>query len=406
MSWEREIEFVRRLLDRYHIQTLRFRPSEAPEVDLGLRRSMHLVDLHSDLFQQVKERTLYGVEDTLRCRYNALLLPDTGEIFLIGPYLTHEVTEQDLAAVIEKNSLPSSVMPLLKQYYASLSVMILSESVTLGLMDTLAEAVWGRDEPYDAVFYDGVQSIDVLGSLDPEQFNKTISAAELRLMEERYTYEKQLMHAVSSGMTHQAQMIISKISEAMLEPRTMDSLRNVKNYGIICNTLMRKAAEEGGVHPFHIDQLSSTMARKMENIRNTADGMKLFQTMVHKYCLLVRNHSMKQYSQLVQHVILRIETDLTADLSLAAHAAFLNVNSSYLSTLFRRETGITLTEYVNRQRVEHSLFLLNATDMQIQNIAQLCGIPDVNYFTKTFKRIIGKTPKEYRRDTRQSNMAR
>ena len=406
MSWEREIEFVRRLLDRYHIQTLRFRPSEAPEVDLGLRRSMHLVDLHSDLFQQVKERTLYGVVDTLRCRYNALLLPDTGEIFLIGPYLTHEVTEQDLAAVIEKNSLPSSVMPLLKQYYASLSVMILSESVTLGLMDTLAEAVWGRDEPYDAVFYDGVQSIDVLGSLDPEQFNKTISAAELRLMEERYTYEKQLMHAVSSGMTHQAQMIISKISEAMLEPRTMDSLRNVKNYGIICNTLMRKAAEEGGVHPFHIDQLSSTMARKMENIRNTADGMKLFQTMVHKYCLLVRNHSMKQYSQLVQHVILRIETDLTADLSLAAHAAFLNVNSSYLSTLFRRETGITLTEYVNRQRVEHSLFLLNATDMQIQNIAQLCGIPDVNYFTKTFKRIIGKTPKEYRRDTRQSNMAR
>jgi len=38
--------------------------------------------------------------------------------------------------------------------------------------------------------------------------------------------------------------------------------------------------------------------------------------------------------------------------------------------------------------------------MQIQTIAQYCGIPDVNYFTKLFKRNVGKTPKEYRQETR------
>ena len=142
------------------------------------------------------------------------------------------------------------------------------------------------------------------------------------------------------------------------------------------------------------------MARRLEQLRTPADALKLFSTMVHKYCLLVKNHSMKHYSQLVQHVILRIDADLTADLSLKAHADFLNVNPSYLSTLFKRETGMTLTDYVNRQRVEHGIFLLNATDMQIQTIAQYCGIPDVNYFTKTFKKFIGKTPKEYRQDIR------
>ena len=57
---------------------------------------------------------------------------------------------------------------------------------------------------------------------------------------------------------------------------------------------------------------------------------------------------------------------------------------------------MTLTDYVNNKRVEHALFLLNTTTMQIQAIAQHCGIPDVNYFTKTFKKHIGKTPKEYR----------
>ena len=180
----------------------------------------------------------------------------------------------------------------------------------------------------------------------------------------------------------------------------MDSLRNLKNYGIVLNTLLRKAAEQGAVHPLYIDKLSSDMARRLEMTRTPADCLDMYHTMVHKYCLLVKNHSMRNYSQLVQHVILRIESDLTADLSLKAHAEFLNVNPSYLSTLFKKETGVTLTEYVNRQRIEHGIFLLNATDLQVQTIAQYCGFPDINYFTKTFKRMIGQTPKAYRQSVR------
>ena len=105
---------------------------------------------------------------------------------------------------------------------------------------------------------------------------------------------------------------------------------------------------------------------------------------------------MKGYSPLIQRVITRIDSDLTADLSLKAIASLLNVNPSYLSTQFKKETGSTLTDYVNRKRVEHAILLLNSTSMQIQTIALYCGIPDVNYFTKLFKKYINKTPKEYR----------
>lgn len=55
-----------------------------------------------------------------------------------------------------------------------------------------------------------------------------------------------------------------------------------------------------------------------------------------------------------------------------------------------------LTEYVNRKRIEYGVLLLNTTNMQIQTIAQHCGISDINYFTRIFKKQIGKTPKEYR----------
>lgn len=121
--------------------------------------------------------------------------------------------------------------------------------------------------------------------------------------------------------------------------------------------------------------------------------------MVYAYSNLVKNHSMKNFSLLVQKVITLIDSDLTADLSLSTQANLLNVNASYLSALFKKETGSTLTEYVSKKRVEHASFLLASTSLQIQAIAQACGIYDVNYFTKMFKKITGKTPKEYREDS-------
>ena len=122
----------------------------------------------------------------------------------------------------------------------------------------------------------------------------------------------------------------------------------------------------------------------------------LSREMIRKYCLLVTNHSMKDYSLLIRKVLTQIDLDLTADLSLKVQAKALGVNASYLSTLFKRETGKTLTEYVNGKRIEYAIFLLNSTQLQIQVIAQYCGISDVNYFTRLFKAAVGKTPKEYR----------
>ena len=77
-----------------------------------------------------------------------------------------------------------------------------------------------------------------------------------------------------------------------------------------------------------------------------------------------------------------------------------------LSTLFKKEMGMRLTDYVNKKRIEHAVFLLNSTSMQIQNIAQYCGIPDVNYFTRILKKYMEKTPTEYRQELAQGNQWR
>ena len=67
-----------------------------------------------------------------------------------------------------------------------------------------------------------------------------------------------------------------------------------------------------------------------------------------------------------------------------------------LSGLFRREYGCTLTEFVNKARIERSIALLHRTAKPVQEVAAECGIHDVNYFIKLFKKQTGFTPNKYR----------
>ena len=118
--------------------------------------------------------------------------------------------------------------------------------------------------------------------------------------------------------------------------------------------------------------------------------------MLTKYCLLVKKHSLKQHSTLIGRVITLISYDLSADLSLKAVAASLKVNASYLSSAFKKECGETLTDYVNKKRMESAAVILAHTNKQVQTIAEECGILDLNYFIKLFKKQYGITPTKYR----------
>ena len=110
----------------------------------------------------------------------------------------------------------------------------------------------------------------------------------------------------------------------------------------------------------------------------------------------MRKHSITGYSPTVQATILLIENDLSADLTLSTLAKQQNVSPSYLSTLFKRETGKTLSSFIREKRIEYASSLLSSTHLQVQTVALHCGIMDVQYFSKLFKRQMGTTPKAYR----------
>jgi two-component system response regulator YesN len=72
------------------------------------------------------------------------------------------------------------------------------------------------------------------------------------------------------------------------------------------------------------------------------------------------------------------------------------LNPSYLSRLFKKETGQSLSDYIGQVRMEEARRLLSQTNMKIVQVAEESGYRNVSHFAKMFKRMTGVTPQEYR----------
>lgn len=404
MTYQAELEFFKKLLKNFHLTYVIITPDmkTLPEPSAGIYRLYTRCDDYMKDFweraDKYKDNVIYRINSICMYRYLFFRLPDTDEpqFMLIGPYVLTGISQKMVLETAEYISLPEEHYHRLQQFLIGLP-RIYDESVLLSMLNVFGERIWGSIDNF-RLQDENSRITNDFSAEGYAQYDEEYEEPQqlMKILEERYNEENSLIQAVARGQTHKAEAFVNGFNIQGIEHRIPDRLRNVKNYMIILNTLLRKAAESADVHPIHIDKLSSEFAHRIEQLTSESGMNTLSREMVRKYCLLVTNHSMKDYSLLVRKVLTQIDLDLTADLSLKVQAKALGVNASYLSTLFKKETGKTLTEYVNGKRIEYAIFLLNSTQLQIQAIAQYCGISDVNYFTRLFKTAVGKTPKEYR----------
>lgn len=402
MKCERELVFTQKLLDHFFVPLTLLRrgeesPAEAPFMEMRrlLQPSADGREMLELLAPLCRPGVIYRRRDELDCHllYFQVQGGDDPVIALVGPYLLQPVTQELLQENAAKFPDPAQILPSLEKYYREVPSFA-NDNQIMVLLYTLGEYLWGggitvEDLPSPL----SARALDARGLTRSDSSDSPLS---MEALENRYADEERLMRAVSSGQADRAAIVYSRFTSRQMERRTTPPLRDMKNYFVVFNTLLRKAAEYGHVHPLYIDQVSGTLAKEIEAAQSPEALSTLGPKMVRHYCRLVQDFSRKGHSHLIGKLLILVEADLTADLSLSALARRLNVNPSYLSALFKKEVGSTLTEYVGKRRVNYAMLLLEATSLQVQTIAQQCGIPDVNYFTRTFKKYAGTTPKEYR----------
>ena len=84
-------------------------------------------------------------------------------------------------------------------------------------------------------------------------------------------------------------------------------------------------------------------------------------------------------------------------LSLESVASHFFIDKHYLARLFKEQYGVTLVTYLQQVRITHAKRMLRFTDKSIEEIGLECGIGELNYFSRVFKKLEGVSPSEFRR---------
>lgn len=107
-------------------------------------------------------------------------------------------------------------------------------------------------------------------------------------------------------------------------------------------------------------------------------------------------HQLAQFERLFQYVEKHYRETITVDMA----ASLLTMSRFYFCRVFKKNTGYTFVEYLNRYRVQIAEKLLGETSKPISDVAELVGLADSSYFTKVFEKYMQVSPSEYRKKVR------
>lgn len=116
------------------------------------------------------------------------------------------------------------------------------------------------------------------------------------------------------------------------------------------------------------------------------------------YMSLLRIRTYKRFNENTKKAICYIEKNYYRNISLNDIAEAINVNSSYLSRIFKNDTGENIIEYLNKIRMEKAALLINEGKYTLKEISYKVGIQNYNYFFRLYKKFIGVRPSEYRKN--------
>ncbi|WP_051236917.1 response regulator [Paenibacillus pinihumi] len=138
------------------------------------------------------------------------------------------------------------------------------------------------------------------------------------------------------------------------------------------------------------------MWRRMLDCGTTAQIIELLTEYVDRYMRVEKKEHMNQQHNLIRKVAAFIEERIQENWTVKQLAEQFNLNASYLSVLFKKETGKTISEFVQETRIQLAKKLLQDPNIKIYEVADQVGIQTSAYFTYLFKKMVGSTPQEYR----------
>ena len=337
------------------------------------------------LIAELRENTIYTAEDILMIDF--LIIKIDHRILIIGPYTTKDLTEVNITVLKERNGLDFSTLDY--SAYRANYVLTKEEDIIHNLRILLKYCF--KDTELIPVV--ALRNQEAPHAQSWEYSHKNFEA----IVNERYRIEREFMQQVTDGDTPGAISSYRKLHN------------NVRFMGIIGGTLdgsrissgitratVRVAAMNAGLPPIVIDEISGKSSRRIMQCTSRDEMYQENEQMIRNFTQAIQRYKKKAYSPVVFAAISYLESHYADPVSVEESADHYGISVSSYINRFRKETGLTPNAFLNEVRMRKARQLLHSDIYTIQEVAEMVGIPDGNYFVKCFKKSTGLTPSAYR----------
>ncbi len=151
------------------------------------------------------------------------------------------------------------------------------------------------------------------------------------------------------------------------------------------------------IHPKEVKKI----AKRLEELTEDCDSITMLRVTLERFCIETMNqylgNKVDNTQIYVNYTKQYIEKNYDSQITLSIIAEKIHINSSYLSNIFKENTGMNYSAYLTSVRIEKAKELLQKLDFNISQIANKVGYTSSRYFSKTFEQETGMRPSEYRR---------
>ena len=315
-------------------------------------------------------------------------------VIIVGPVLYSKLTDESIHRILNDFDIYKERDKIV-QYYHSLPVLSRLKVINMS-----------------AIFYYMLyhQKLDIVDILQQNQLLEErkirLKSPDIRISENRENnkmpspllLEKALLQFIKEGKKDEfiknAQALFEKGEPGILSKTS--HLRSRKNLAIAAITLGTRAAIEGGIPPETAYTFSELYIQNLEELK---ESKAIYQFVIHALCDLiekVKKENELKYSKTINACRNYIFTHLYEEITLSKLAEFVSMHPNYLSVLFKKEVGVSLREYIQREKIEEAKKLIFFTKHSMSEIYTLLNFHDQSYFIKVFKKFTGMTPGQFK----------
>ncbi len=312
-------------------------------------------------------------------------------IYLYGPVATQELSEETMVSIVNNSLVSVKWGPKFRKYLRQIPVVMTTSLFQQAVM--FHYCITGEKiNVADIQFYSS-RTGSLSSSAPPVRRDRL----------QTYMAERELLRMVREGQLDYKKALSQATRVSVgVGSGEKDALRSAAISQIVFISLCTRAAIEGGISPETAYSKGDAYINDLHSCTTVSDLVNVGHAMYDDFIRTVHNHSRQElYSPPVQSCCDYIGTHLDKDIELQDMAKRVGYTEYYLSRKFKKETGMSVNEYIRNARISQAKNLLSSSQLSIQQISDTLHFGSRSFFTDTFTRIVGIPPAQYRRENQK-----